>query len=149
MSVMAKDEHCMYCGQMHPNYIGGCNVIKQTNIRVTDITVITTVKHSIRADCPHCGEYYGVDILEDDDNFHVLCVECKKYFKAVRVADNEFMGKIDVKLKRSTDKAFAICGVVFSEERAQVCKQFEYWKKCKSWKNDCRCLKDCDYHLQT
>lgn len=37
--------------------------------------------------------------------------------------------------------------VRFSEARAEVCKQFDYWKTCESWTKDCRCLKSCEYHL--
>jgi hypothetical protein len=53
------------------------------------------------------------------------------------------------KTPKTLKKDGVLADVVFSEERADVCKQFEYWKKCESWKNNCRCLKDCDFHLQT
>jgi hypothetical protein len=53
------------------------------------------------------------------------------------------------KTPKTLKKDGVLADVVFSEERADVCKQFEYWKKCESWENNCRCLKDCDFHLQT
>jgi Skp family chaperone for outer membrane proteins len=46
-------------------------------------------------------------------------------------------------------KNLIISDVVFSEARAEVCKKTDAWRKCKSWKNDCRCLKSCPLHLQT
>jgi len=39
--------------------------------------------------------------------------------------------------------------VVFSEERAEVCKRNEHWKECVTWTNDCRCIKSCDLYKQT
>ena len=50
---------------------------------------------------------------------------------------------------KQTESNFSIPVVVFSEERAKVCKRDECWKECVTWINDCRCIKDCDLHKQT
>jgi Zn ribbon nucleic-acid-binding protein len=83
--MQARDEYCIYCGQLHPNYTEGCINIKQADIIVVGVKRITTVKHSIKSNCPYCNELYELDLLENDNNLHVMCVNCKKYFKAVRL----------------------------------------------------------------
>jgi len=47
------------------------------------------------------------------------------------------------------ESVLPISGVVFSEERSEVCKRNEHWKECVTWTNDCRCIKSCDLHKQT
>jgi hypothetical protein len=84
MTLMAKDEYCMYCSGFHPVYLDGCPNIKQTKINIISTKKIEMIRDSIKTNCPHCGVNYDVVILREEDNFHVLCPDCKKFFKAKR-----------------------------------------------------------------
>jgi hypothetical protein len=62
---------------------------------------------------------------------------------------NKTKKQISDNLELSDNKQLIIHGVMFSEARAEVCKNKEHWKNCLVWTKEHRCLKNCDFHSQT
>lgn len=53
----------------------------------------------------------------------------------------------DVKLfAKSWREEFKLHENIYSQSRADICKETEEWRTCKSWTINKRCLKDCKFH---
>jgi len=72
----------------------------------------------------------------------------EKLINAEKTEQIEFLKEAHEQFK-TENKNCNIPDVMFSEARAKVCKENEYWKNCIEWRRDCRCLSKCEYHRQT
>ena len=98
-------------------------------LRKNELGVIALLSGMIR-------QYKETNTLDDVHN-----LICKTSDEILDICEGE--------TPKQTESNFSIPVVVFSEERAKVCKRDECWKECVTWINDCRCIKDCDLHKQT
>jgi hypothetical protein len=81
--------------------------------------------------------------------------DCHPYFKETKeqyqVRINTLKNTLD-QLKRvlslisNEESNCKIPNILFSDERADICKRNDHWKECVTWTNDHRCIKSCDLH---
>jgi hypothetical protein len=145
------DKHAIKITQS--NYPNTIQLGDVTKVKGADLPKIEMQHINLRAMANNKRMVDLMNIIINDTKYaeecHGIWSEIDNEWRLLKFVVNRIKSKCEGSTSIETLAALPTFDIRFSEARAEVCRQFDYWKTCESWTKDCRCLASCEYHLQT